>query len=189
MEVLFYTIYQKNVGMMPNQSCRGLFLTKSAAESALVQRAEEYVINKIGLDNFIPDQLDNPEILKKIYNGYVMKRFGDEIEIAKRSQTYWSFVEASVCFFGIIAIMKDQNTEYEKTNQPTNTIDHMALYSLIRKPVPVRTDVKIFTSKMKYDKPSGLEQSLMDKFQEELQLAVKNQMRKIQEKEKSNQEP
>ncbi len=188
-EVLFYTVYQQDAITM-SQTCRGLFLTRSAADSALVQRAEQFVINKIGLDNFIPHQLENPELLKKIVNGYVLKRGeNDRVEVCKRMQSYWSYSEVSVCSFGILPVLKD--LKHTSETEPVNTIDHMALYSSIRQPIVrsrTTTMPKPVSLKFKYEVPSGIQQSLMDKFQEELKQAVNRQMTKIQAKETRTEE-
>lgn len=169
--VLCYALYNRDV-KDSIVSKWGIFLTREAAEKALVYRAEEYCINEIGLNNFVRGQLDNPELEKTLYSGFVLKTTPQrEISVSKRVSSVWSFYDSLVCYFGILSI-----GEENRLDQMSISIDPIQLARTIK---VTKAEETLSKNKKSQVMQTGYPMTFMDKFQAELKAAVKKQAEKL----------
>ncbi len=111
-QVLGYTISKIECNVPNHINAKGFYMTREKALKLMNYQAEEYCINKVGLDNFTRGQLENVELRNKIRDGLVLYQEPEnEIRIVRRFYSYVAFAgytEADICRFGILPIIQEK---------------------------------------------------------------------------------
>ena len=109
--VFAYTVYRKENPSL-QIFAKGLFTSREKAQIMMNHLAESYCIDKVGANNFILNQLENPDLKNTIRDGIVLyKENGYEIRIVKRIANYVPFqlyTEYELCRFGLLPIIQEK---------------------------------------------------------------------------------
>lgn len=110
-DTLGYTVWKRE-GESAEVTVRGLHLTRENALTFMKLQAEEYCINKVGSDNFVRGQLDNPTLSKNIRDGMVLildSNTSNFVRITKRvPATFYGYTESHSCLFGVSPVLQER---------------------------------------------------------------------------------
>lgn len=183
-QILAYTLYLRNVSSanLPPVSCKGVYVTKCAAEKALVRCAEELCIAKMGSERFVKNQLSNPELSKDITDGFALRKVEhDEVEIEKRIPgTVWGCTPTVITYFGICPVFEDQEYQLHEITRADGSKESVSsqvtALSIVH---AVKAPVKETRRKKKITFLPGASMTLTEKLNQELAVVVHKRQERL----------
>jgi hypothetical protein len=133
-EVVAYTVREQINGV---SLLTGLYLARANAESVMKLQAEEFCIDRMGSLNFVKNQLEDAAITARIRDGYVLKMIDGQIQITRRTPSYFTgYSEVIACTFDILPIRCGKSAvffEEQKTIVHQNNVNVLGFINSLNK--------------------------------------------------------